>query len=185
MNNTKKKKVFFSPGVSQPSKYHASFQVPLSAFCLAASLSRNKTKQITNRGFSSCCHFIMLCTLQRISPRFLGFRIMKEKWNYANICFIFVHGQAQLLCVEMNKRKERKVGRRRGGELKNKTAHDQCKSVQKFIIIQSGDSYSASFTFARWTRKKERKEIKSKTLCFLCLIIRSSTSFHERTTSWM
>lgn len=63
--------------------------------------------------------------------------------------------------------KERKVGRRRGEELKKRDSRHHCKSVWKPVGTQSGDSHSA-----RWPRekkKKARKEIKGKTLCFLVL----------------
>lgn len=32
-------------------------------------------------------------------------------------------------------RKQRKLGRRRGEELQNKTAHSQCKPVQEFSLL--------------------------------------------------
>lgn len=47
----------------------------------SAPLSGNKTKQITSRVFSSCCHFVVFPTLFFC---LLCSCTLRQKWNYAN-----------------------------------------------------------------------------------------------------
>lgn len=57
----------------------------------SAPLSGNKTKQITSRVFSSCCHFVVFPTLFFC---LLCSCTLRQKWNYANTrerCPAWVH----------------------------------------------------------------------------------------------
>lgn len=71
--------------------------------------------------------------------------------------------------------KQRKVGRKRGEELSKREGRDPCKSAWKPVFVtQSGGCQLVTLRVLLLTgdpgrEKKERKEIKGKTLCFLVL----------------